>query len=96
MKRHQNKWLAISDGADLDSLIEIEIYDTLKKFGPFASTHELASVLRKQFEQFWDSVKAKDPDPGELVSICAAAKRGIIELCQQARDEMKDKEGKKG
>lgn len=95
MKRHQNKWLAVSDGADLDSLIEIELYDALKRYGPFASAHELVAVLWEEMEEFWDSVKARDPNPKELLSICAVAKRGIIEMCQQARDEMKAKEVEK-
>ena len=94
MKRHQNKWLSLSQGADLDSLIELELYKALERYGPFASAHELAATLREEFEEFWDSVKAQDPDPGELLQICAVAKRGIIELCQQARDEMKTKEEK--
>lgn len=92
MKRHQNKWLALSNGTDLDSLIDIEIYDAVKKFGPFASSHELVAVLWEELEEFWKSVKARDPDPHELLQVCAVAKRGIIELCQQARDEMKIKE----
>ena len=94
MKRHQNKWLSTSDGADLDSLIGIELYDAVKKYGPFASAHELASVLREELDEFWDSVKARDPDPKELLQICAVAKRGLIQLCEQARQEMKTKEGK--
>ena len=89
MKRHQNKWLAVVDNADLDALIELELYDALKKYGPFASPHELASALREEFEEFWDSVKARDPDPKELLQLCAVAKRGILELCSRGRDEMK-------
>ena len=95
MKRHQNKWLALSDGADLDSLIGIEVYDAAKKYGPFASAHELAAVLQEELEEFWDSVKAHDPSPKELLQVCAVARRGLIELCQQARDEMKAKEDQK-
>jgi len=95
MKRHQNKWLALSDGVDLDSLIGIEIYDATKKYGPFASAPELAAMLQMELKEFWDSVKARDPDPGKLVSICAITRRGLIELCQQARDEMKAKEVEK-
>lgn len=95
MRRHQNKWLAIVDNVDLDALIEIELYDALKKYGPFASAHELAAALWEEVEEFWDSVKARDPDPGELLQVCAVAKRGIIELCQQAQDEMKAKEDQK-
>jgi len=93
MKRHQNKWLALSDGKELDLLIGAEALDALERYGPFASAHELVAALWEEVEEFWDSVKARDPDPGELLQVCAVAKRGIIELCEQARDEMKAKEG---
>ncbi|MBU1008430.1 hypothetical protein KKA53_05130 [Candidatus Dependentiae bacterium] len=91
MKRHQNKWLAVSSGSDLDTLIDIETYNAVERFGPFASSHELVAVLWEELEEFWESVKAKDPDPMELLQLCAVAKRGLIELCQQARDEMRAK-----
>lgn len=36
----------------------------------------------------WDSVKENDPDPKELLQVCATARRAILELCEIARYQM--------
>lgn len=56
------------------------------KHGKLQSAHEVYAVLKNELEEFWDSVKAHDPDPYELLQIAAVAYRGIENLCEQARN----------
>lgn len=93
MKRHTNKWLGVYDDEYLEELIDVEQLRGHKKFGPFASMHELYAVLLEEVQEFWESVKANDPDPEELLQVCAVAKRGIVELCQRARKEANEQLG---
>lgn len=73
---------------DQDRLIAETLVEELKveilkasRHGAFHSAHELASVLREEYEEFWESVKADDPDPVELLQVAAVAIRGIHDLC---------------
>lgn len=48
-------------GLPEDVLEEIEVeYDAAKQKHPagYASPHEAASIIREEFEEFWDTVKA--------------------------------------
>ena len=87
MIRHQNLWLTIFDDESLQTLINQEQLRGAKR-GKFNSGHEMASVIREEFEEFWDSVKNDNPDPLELLHICATSKRALVELCERARYEM--------
>ena len=93
MKRHTNKCLAMFSGAEFWQTVGSEMGRGHRKFGKFNSAHELASVLREEYEEFWDSVKADDPDPVELIHVAAVALRGALELCSQARLEMEQRGG---
>jgi len=76
--------------------IEEEIEYARDKYGAFNSTHELAAVLKEEYDEFWDLVKnnkypeAEDLLPSlmvrELTQIAAIAIRGIREL---ENDEIK-------
>jgi len=90
-KRHENLWLNTFDNSDLDLKIKTEQQFGLNTYGHYSSAHELAAVLREEFEEFWETVRNNDPDPKELLQICAVARRGIVELCATARKEIKDK-----
>lgn len=52
------------------------------KFPPFNSAHEGASVLREEFEEMWDEVKADNlPDAiAEAVQVGAMALRFIADM----------------
>ncbi len=75
---------------------EENIYDEIKaevqrgenKFGTLNSQHEAEGVIREEFEEWWDSVKANDPDPYELIQLAAVAKRAAMQLIKLAQDEM--------
>jgi hypothetical protein len=56
------------------------------KHGKLQSAHEVYAVLKGELEEFWLSVKAHDPDPQELLQICAVARRGILDLTEAARN----------
>ena len=88
MDRHKNLWLNTFDDEGLQALINQEQARGAKR-GKYNSTHEMASVIREEFEEFWDSVKRDDPDPNELLHICATSKRAIVELCERARYELR-------
>lgn len=89
MKRHTNKCLQIGhDDAGTNMDIQVEQLRGVKKFGKYNSMHEAYAVIKEELEEFWDSVKANDPDPIELLHVCATARRAMMELCDQAREEM--------
>lgn len=67
----------------LSELLQVEILKG-SRHGAFHSAHELASVLREEYEEFWDSTKADNPDPGELLQVASVALRGIHDLCTGA------------
>lgn len=56
------------------------------KHGKLQSAHEVYAVLKGELEEFWDTVKAHDPDPRELLQIAAVAYRGIQDLSEAARN----------
>lgn len=82
MKRHKNLWLSC-DEDDVDYRIRNEACQRRL----FASPHEMYAILQEELEEFWDSIKADDPDPSELLQICAVAKSALLQLCAQAREE---------
>ncbi len=89
-KRHTNWCLQQHDDEDVTLALKIEMLQGREKYGSFSSWHELAAVLREEFEEFWDGVKDDDPDPKELIQVAAVACSGLLQLCQQARAEMED------
>jgi hypothetical protein len=50
------------------------------KHGPFHSTHEAYAVILEELQEWWDSVKADQPDDAELLSVAAMAILGLVEL----------------
>lgn len=57
-----------------------------QKHGKLQSAHEVYAVIKGELEEFWDSIKAHDPDPRELLQIAAVAYRGILDLTEAARN----------
>jgi len=87
MKRHTNFCLQLTEGtANME--IDVELHKGRKKFGSYNSMHEAYAVIQEELDEFWDGVKADDPDPVELLQVAATAKRAMVELCNQAREEM--------
>ena len=77
----RNEWADI-DEANVDSFIREEQDRGLEKYGRYASFHEAYAVILEELDEFWDSIKARNPDPKELLQVCATARRALLELCQ--------------
>ena len=45
----------------------------------FSSAHEAHSVILEEVDEYFDSIKARDPDPHELMDIIVAAARALVE-----------------
>lgn len=92
MKRHKRFWLINGHNDDnLDMQIRIEQNKGFVRFGRFSGAHEIYAILKEELDEFWDSVKGNDPDPKELLQICAVARRAIIEISDWARQELETK-----
>lgn len=74
------------DPFDLDVRLHGECTRGEEKHGKLQSAHEIYAVLKNELEEFWDSIKAHDPDPYELLQIAAVAYRGIEDLAEAARN----------
>jgi len=64
----------------IDTIVNDEVKFAIQKFGHFHSLHEGYAVLLEEVEEFWDSIKANNPDPKEIVQVCAMAKVILIDL----------------
>lgn len=77
-----NDYLAeTTELADIEKVADLvcrECLNNIEIHGFFNSAHELSSVLREEYEEFWDSVKRDIPDKKELIQIAAVAIAGII------------------
>ena len=69
---------------DIFEKIVVEIERARKKHPSFHSHHEAYAVIKEEFEEWWDSVKADDPDPRELLSVAAMAVLALMELPYEA------------
>jgi hypothetical protein len=72
-----------------DVVLEVatELYRATQKHGPMHSWHEAYAVIREELDVFWESVKANDPGPEELIQIAAMAQRALLDLvCVHARN----------
>lgn len=63
-----------------------EIYDECRraqtKFGPFKNSHEGHSVIREEFDEFWEAVRKNDLKQTrlEVIQLGAMALRFLIEV----------------
>ncbi len=76
--------LVDSDGI-VDAILAIvkdEFEQATSKHSSFASTHEGAAVLREEYEELWDDVKANRPGDAraEAVQVAAMAVRFIFDV----------------
>lgn len=78
-------WIDLKYDA-LDVRLAAECERGEQKHGKLQSAHEVYAVIKGELEEFWDTVKAHDPDPRELLQIAAVAYRGILDLTEAARN----------
>ncbi len=67
---------------DIVDLVREEFEQATSKHDSFASTHEGAAVLREEYEELWDDVKANRPADAraEAVQVAAMAVRFIFDV----------------
>jgi hypothetical protein len=69
-------------------LVLDELERATDEHGPFASAHEAASVIREEYEELWDEVKAgnsaSDRAASEAVQLTAMGLRYLIDLCPES------------
>lgn len=76
--------------------VQQEMAEANREYGDYESLHEMASVLREEYEEFWDLVKQwKGRLPSnavhcetiavELMQIASVASRGAIQLLNLSR-----------
>lgn len=70
---------------DILESIRLEVVRAIVKHPkPLVSLHEAHSVIREEFDEFWDEVKKQRPDPNkvreELIQTAAMCLRAIFEV----------------
>jgi len=88
MKIHTNLNLTLCTYENAIEQVGIEYHKATRSHGFFSSPHELKAVLEEELDEFWDSVKANDPDPQELIQIAATAIAGVVWLSRKASQEL--------
>lgn len=84
MSRHTNFTEQITEET-IDFEIETERQKAISKHGLFNSAHEGWAVMAEELEEFWESVRADDPDPVELLQLAACAKTMALQICAKHR-----------
>ena len=80
-------------------LLQAEVRRSESMYPPMHSLMEAASVIREEFEEFWDAVKVKDANRDyenlaeELVQTAAMCMRAYNDIVKLEIDEM-DRKGK--
>lgn len=69
--------------------VAAEVLRATTMFDPLNSPHEAEGVIREEFEEFWDEVKAYNPRKNrdtrpqmrtELIQLAAMAVRGVLDV----------------
>ena len=68
------------------ALVRVEVLEAEQRYGRIRGAHEGVSIIREEFEEFWDEVKKKPPCPdgaafvGELKQVAAMAICTMIDV----------------
>lgn len=62
--------------------VTTELMFATRKFGAFKSAHEGAAVIREEFDEFWDEVKANNRinQRNEVTQLAAMAIRYLVDI----------------
>jgi len=67
-------------------LVEAELNEATKKFGPFFDNHQGYAVILEEMDELWDVIKSKDGTNEELKSeakqVAAMALRFLVDRCE--------------
>jgi hypothetical protein len=73
-----------------ESLVSRELTAALVKHQSMHSPHEGHSVIREEFEELWEEVRAQKPDNARMVKeaaqVAAMGLRFLIDLCEETDD----------
>lgn len=65
--------------------VRAELFQATAKFGPFNSAHEGYAVIKEEFDELWEEIKANDGDGddarSEAIQVAAMAIRYVRDLC---------------
>jgi len=78
----------------LDDVVSQLLYAREKFPRPFVNAHEGASVIREEFDEMWDEIKADNREAAceEAIQVAAMAIRFVIELKGRDRDKEEGRE----
>lgn len=86
MTNDVNNYLQVISNQDpvqaiLDS-VATELMFATRKFGPFKSAHEGAAIIKEEFDEFWDEVKANNrpAQRAEATQLAAMAIRYLVDI----------------
>jgi hypothetical protein len=83
-----NRWRYFTGSIqELHDAVGAEIYHAEQSHRKYNSWHEAFAVLQEEVDEFWDGVKADDPDPHELIQVAAVALRAIADLVPAQHEE---------
>lgn len=76
--KETEEWLY---GQAMDCLLAEYDYG-LQNFGPYRSLHEAAAIIKEEFDEFWEEVKANDVPRAaeEVLQLAATAIRAYVEF----------------
>jgi hypothetical protein len=60
-------------------IISKEMTFARREFGPYHNAHELEGVMREEYEEWWDSVKANQENDYELLQLASVILRYLIQ-----------------
>lgn len=60
-------------------VISKEMTFARREFGPYHNAHELEGVMREEYEEWWDSVKANQENDYELLQLASVILRYLIQ-----------------
>jgi len=79
------------------SKIKAEYEQATQKFGKFNSTHEGYGVIKEEFDELWDEIKAnssKEVMEKEAIQLAAMSLRFLVDCCETQPPAAPDSEGR--
>lgn len=89
MLKRREAWAIQLTPDNVDEEIRLEQQRGFQTHGSYNSMHEAYAVILEELDEFWESVRLDNPDPRELLQVAATARRAMLELCSQGRNEMR-------
>lgn len=59
------------------------------KYPQFTTWYEVYGALKEELDEFWESIRERDPNPDELIGMAAVSQLAILEMCKKKKEEGK-------